>query len=573
VWRELKALLWLQWLLTRSMLRTHRVEDRLQAVRLLSRLAMLVMILPLFLLMGLALAVGLAMLPPVAARELAMITNVLLFGTWLLLPATYNSQLIERFDISQLFVHPIAFRTVVVGTALVSSLTMTGVWTVPLLVGEIAGLAWHQPLALPTIALGAVPVFALLVLTGRIMEDLFDLVAGDRRLRALALALLSLPFVFCWLGQMIVQQMTQETGQLPAFVQVPGLEELARIDQAKTPIDFVNRFGAFLEALRPSRLLVWTPPGWATAAMASAVGGTWWQGILLLAASVATVGLMLTIHAQVTRRLMAGAVLRTGPERVRHRQYRLRLPGPPAFWALFAKDWRYLWRSPATRRVLFSSLMMVVAAVLPLRGFRARDVAESWRDVAPLAAFLLAAAVTSMSTNMAITANHFGAFDRDGFASVVLSPVDRRYVLASANLSVLVLTLAQDLILALAIALLSGRWIVLPLGLFFGACVQVGIFPLCNLAAVLVPYRAQLKFTSGRRPGNLWGLAAWGVSALPVLAMVVLPYLFWRPGWAITLPLAVLYSGAVYVVTLRPLSRLLARREYAVAEAVSAGPT
>jgi hypothetical protein len=254
VWRELKALLWLQWLLTRSMLRTHRVEDRLQAVRLLSRLAMLVMILPLFLLMGLALAVGLAMLPPVAARELAMITNVLLFGTWLLLPATYNSQLIERFDISQLFVHPIAFRTVVVGTALVSSLTMTGVWTVPLLVGEIAGLAWHQPLALPTIALGAVPVFALLVLTGRIMEDLFDLVAGDRRLRALALALLSLPFVFCWLGQMIVQQMTQETGQLPAFVQVPGLEELARIDQAKTPIDFVNRFGAFLEALRPSRL-------------------------------------------------------------------------------------------------------------------------------------------------------------------------------------------------------------------------------------------------------------------------------------------------------------------------------
>jgi hypothetical protein len=56
-----------------------------------------------------------------------------------------------------------------------------------------------------------------------------------------------------------------------------------------------------------------------------------------------------------------------------------------------------------------------------------------------------------------------------------------------------------------------------------------------------------------------------------VLAMIVLPYLFWRPGWAITLPLAALYSGFLYAVTLRPLSRLLMRREHAVVEAVSAG--
>jgi hypothetical protein len=99
----------------------------------------------------------------------------------------------------------------------------------------------------------------------------------------------------------------------------------------------------------------------------------------------------------------------------------------------------------------------------------------------------------------------------------------------------------------------------------------VGIFPLCSLAAVLVPYRSQLKFTGGQRRGNLWGMAAWAISAVPVLAMIVLPYLFWRPGWAITLPLAVLYSGSLYATTLRPLSRLLMRREHAVAEAVSAG--
>ena len=573
MWRDLRTLFWLQWKLTRSMFRTRRVEDKLQAVRLLSRIAMLVLLLPLFLLMGLALAIGLAMLSPAAARELAMIANVLLFAVWLLLPASYNSQLVERFEMSRLFAHPIEFRAIVLGTTLVSLLTMTGLWTVPLLVGEIAGLAWHRPLASPLIALGALPVFTLLVLTGRIMEDLFDLVAGDRRLRALALALLSLPFLFCWLGQMIVQQAAERPDQLPPFLQLPEIDELARLEDAKTLAEFVDRIGILLEAVRPSRLLVWTPPGWATAAMTSALDGGRWQGAALFLASAGTVGLLLVIHATVTRRLMAGAALRTGPERVRQRHLGLRLPGPPALWALFRKDWRYLWRSPGPRRALFSSLMMVVAVVLPLRRFREQDVVEGFRDLVPLLAFLLAATLNSMSTNMALTANYFGTFDRDGYSSVALSPVDRRHVLASANLSILAFVLAQDLVLALAVAALSGRWVVLPLGMFFGLCVQVSIFPVCSLVAILAPYRTQLKFTSGHRRGNLWGLVAWVVSALPVLAMVALPYVFWQPAWAITLPLAALYSGLAYALTLRPLSRLLTRHEHTVLEAVSGGPS
>jgi hypothetical protein len=499
------------------------------------------------------------------------VVNVLLFAVWLLLPASYNSQLVERFEMSRLFAHPIRFRTIVLGTTLVSLLTMTGLWTVPLLAGEIVGLAWHRPLLLPLIILGALPVFALLVLTGRMMEDLFDLVAGDRRLRAVALALLSLPFLFCWLGQMVVQQAAERPDQLPPFLQLPELDELARLEEAETLAEFVDRVGAVLEAVRPSRFLVWTPPGWATAAMTPVLDRPWWHTVPLCLASAGTVGVLLALHAAVTRQLMAGAALRTGPERVRGHQFSLRLPGPPTLWALFRKDWHYLWRSPAPRRVLFSSLMMVVAVVLPMRGFRERSIAEGFRDLVPFLAFLLAATLNSMSANMAVTANYFGTFDRDGFSSMVLSPVDRRHVLASANLSVLVFVLAQDLILAVAVAALSGRWIVLPLGMFFALCVQVSIFPVCSVVAILAPYRAELKFASGHRQGNLWGMVAWVVSALPVLAMVVLPYLFWRPGWVITLPLAALYSVLVYALTLRPLSRLLARHEHTVLEAVSGG--
>jgi hypothetical protein len=217
--------------------------------------------------------------------------------------------------------------------------------------------------------------------------------------------------------------------------------------------------------------------------------------------------------------------------------------------------------------------MMTVAVVLPLNGFRGRDVAARFRDLVPLLAFLLAATLNSMSTNMAITANYFGTFDRDGFSSIAICPVDRRYVLAAANLSVLAFVLAQNLALALAIAALSGRWVVLPVGMFSGLCLQVSIFPVCGLAAILAPFRAELRFASGHRRGNLWGMLAWVVSALPVLSMVVLPCLFWRATWVLTLPLTALYSAVLYGLTLHPLSRLLSRHEHTILEAVSVGPS
>ena len=166
---ELQTLFWLQWKLTRSMFRGRRVADRLRLLMLLSRLAMFLFSIPTSVLIGCGLAVGMILLSPEAAHELATLTNVCIFFIWLSLPASYNSQLAERFEMSRLFAYPIRFRSIVVGSTLMSLLTITGMWTALILLGEIVGMAWHQPLALPLILIGAVPTFALLVLTGRIM--------------------------------------------------------------------------------------------------------------------------------------------------------------------------------------------------------------------------------------------------------------------------------------------------------------------------------------------------------------------------------------------------------------------
>jgi hypothetical protein len=571
MWAELKTLFWLQWKLTLSMFRSRRTRDALRILDLLLQAVKLTMTFPLFVLMGISLAVALILSSPDAAYELVMMVNAFLFFVWLVLPASYNSQLVERFEMSRLFPHPIRFRSLVVGSTVMSMLTMTGLWTVPLLLGEVVGLAWHQPLALPLILTGALPTFALLVLTGRIMDDLFDLVAGDRRLRALALALLSVPFMFCWMGQYILQNATDNYERMPEFLQVPGLEELSELEEPESFGEFLRVSSRAVEILGVSRVLVWTPPGWATSGMGLAVRGEWGRALAFLAGSTVLVGALLWAHAGVTRKLMEGAALGIGVERVKNRKLKWRLPGPPAFWALFHKDWSYLWRSPMPRRLLFSTLMMAVAIIFPLRDFASSDLSPGVRHAVPMLAFAFVATMVGMAINMAMTANYFGTFDREGAVTLSLSPVDRRYTLLSANLAVLIFAEAQYLVLAVVVAVLTRSWAVVPLGAFLGLCLQVGSLPVCSLVSILAPYRAQLKYTARRsRQGNIWGLLAWVVSAPPVLAMVMLPYIFWRPGLVLTIPLAALYSGMLYGLTLKPLSRLLQRREHSIWSAVTA---
>lgn len=564
MWSELRTFFWLQWKLTLSMFRGRRTSDRLRLLSLLSRIAMFVLSFPMFIAIGIALALGLILLSARAAYEVSMMVNVFLLFLWLLLPASYTSQLVERFEMSRLFPHPVRFRSLVVGSTLMSMLTMTGLWTLPLLVAQVVGLTWHQPLAFPLIALGALPTFALLVLTGRIMDDFFDLVAGDRRLRAWVLGVLSLPFMLCWLGQYLLQYATDDWQRLPGFAQVPMLSGWERLGEARGPSEF-------LEMLQLSRLLTWLPPGWATAGMGLAVRGEWWRGLAFLALSVAFVGLLLWIHAGITRRLMEGAALHIGAERVRTgMRWWLRLPGPPALWALFQKDWLYLWRSPMPRRLLFSMALSGVALLLPLREASQSEIWRRAPEALPLFVGTAAVTLISLMVNMGMTANYFGCVDREGFATLSSCPEDRRCTLVSANLTVALFVAASSLALLVVIGGLTRFWAVLPLGLYLTLCMQVGGSPAYNLAAIIGPYRTQLKFRSGRQRGNMWGMLAWAVAALPVLALIVLPYIFWRPGLALTLPLGAAYSVGLYALTLKPLARLLERREHEIWQAVTA---
>jgi hypothetical protein len=564
MWRDLKNLLWLQGRLTLAMFRTRRASERLRVAGIVLQIVNFVFILPLFVIMGVGIALlSILLFSPQATYEFLMLVNNGLFFVWLLLPASYNSQIVERFEMSRLFAYPIRFRSIVVGSTLISLLTMNGVWSVLILGGEIIGLAWHQPLALPLILLGTLPTFAILILTGRIMEDFFDLVAGDRRLRTLVLTVMMLPFMLLGLGQSFIQSAIQNYDQIPFLQKLPIQDLVAQLSTAQNP-------SQFLEILRPSRVLVWLPAGWTTAGMASASAGAWGRSVLFLAISLAAVGLLLWLHAGITRRLMEGAALGLGAERVRSRESRFtgRLPGPPTFWALLRKDWTYLWRSPATRRMIFAGLMAILPAVFILwqPGIENTD----FETIAPLVAGLLIIVMLSMMINMSITSNYFGIIDREGFGALAMSPVDRRQIIVSGNAIAFIVAAALYILVLVAVGAFTHNWGIVPMELCLGLCMQISGSPLYTLAAIIGPYRMQLQYTSGtRQRGNMWGMLAWLISGIPMALLLVLPYIAWKPALFVTIPLAILYSVGLYLLTLKPLAKLLQNREHAILEAVT----
>jgi hypothetical protein len=567
MWRDLKNLLWLQGRLTVAMFRTRRASERLHVAGVVLRIVGFLFALPFFVGVGAGIAlISILLLSPQATYELLMLVNNGLFFMWLVLPASYTAQIVERFEMSRLFAYPLRFRSIVAGSTLISLLTMTGAWSVIILAGEIVGLAWHQPLALPLILLGALPTFAMLVLTGRIMEDFFDLISGDRRLRTLVITIMMLPFMFLGLGQSFIQRLIQNYEDIPFLQRLPIQDLLAQLSTARS-------LSQFLEILRPSRVLMWFPAGWTTAGMASASAGAWGRSALFLALSVAAVGLLLWLHAAITRRLMQGAAVGLGAEKVRSHEGRLserfsgRLPGPATFWALLRKDWIYLWRSPGTRRMIFAGVMAILPAMFFIWQPGMED--TEFQTFIPLIAGLMIIMMMSMMINMSVTANYFGIIDREGFGALALAPVDRRQIILSANVTVfLAATVLHTLILAV-LAIFTRAWALLPLGVCLAVCMQISGTPLYTLAAIIGPYRMQLQYTSGaRQRGNMWGMLAWFIAGIPMALLLVMPYILWQPALFVTIPAAILYSVGLYALTLKPLANLLQRREHAILEAV-----
>ncbi len=563
---EIRTLLWLQWRLQISILRSRRADVWARLGRLLLALLMLIGIVPGFGLVAVGLGYALTRVSPAAGVELLLITNTLLALLWLLLPALYSSDLVERFDLGRIFAHPVSMGGLVTGSTLVSFFSPLGLGSLLLLMGEAVGLAWHRPLALPLILAGLAGTLVMLVLLGRLMEDLFDAVAGDRRLRGLLIFLLTAPFLVLLVGNYYVQIVVSDDAMRQGIVSrlLPNMPSL-------DGMGFGKGFDTLLRYAALSRVLGWLPTGWSSAGAGSAVLGNLPAGIAQLALGFLLVLGEFRLHGRVLRRLIQGGSIRLATQRVGRSGLEFDLPGPKDFWTLVAKDWIYLKRSPLTKMVVLGTPLLVVAL-----GFAAWQVvqvlpAESGiNEVLPY----IAGGLLLVSVNLAMcnfTANYFGAVDREGLPLLVLAPVNRRFVLLSQALVTLAFTLVQLLVILLLVAAITGRWAVLPWGLAAGLALHVSTLPAYMLVGILTPYRARMTFSSSSSQGNMWMVLAWLITSIPALLLAMVPALLYPTLMIPALVVAVLYAVALYAITLRPLANLLDRHAYRIVEVVGTG--
>ena len=248
----------------------------------------------------------------------------------------------------------------------------------------------------------------------------------------------------------------------------------------------------------------------------------------------------------------------------------LRPPAVPEQAAALAlATFRSLLRAPEVKMALGSSFVSVLI-VGGLVFFRSPP------DVPDTAKPFIATGVVMFSVFLLahFLANQFG-LDRDGFRSLILSPADRRLILLGKNLA----SLSVGAVLGSILLTLSFVWLHLPLLVFAASWFQLAaLLPLAgvagNVLSILVPFRIQ---PGSLKPTKLPGLAMLVVllsqmllpiALAPTFAPPLAELLWRRAGGPDEVPINLIFSvllavlaALVYWQTLKPLGRLLQRRE------------
>lgn len=256
-----------------------------------------------------------------------------------------------------------------------------------------------------------------------------------------------------------------------------------------------------------------------------------------------------------------------------------RLPGVPEPAAAVAlSTFRSQLRAPEVKMTWGTSFLVTVvvgASVL----FRAKaNMPDSTKP------FVVVGALTfSIYMLVQFLANQFG-FDRHGFRALVLSPVERRFILLGKNLATWPVgaTFGGLLLVILAV------WLRLPVSYFLAGVFQLVTLLLLasvggNALSILVPYRIE---PGSMKPTKMPALATLVMVLTQMLFPLVLAPLFLPPlaewlwqrvGWTALVPVNLLLSALLaglaailYWQTLEPMGRLLHRRELKILNTVTA---
>jgi ABC-2 type transport system permease protein len=493
--------------------------------------------------------VGYTRLSHALALQVLFIVLTGLYVAWIALPLLQYS-LNEGLDVTKLAILPVTRVERMVALLLATLLDIGTLAIVAFFIPIL--LAWaRSPAALGLIALALVLAYLHTVAMSQLVLAAMMGVLRNRRWRDLSIVLFAVIGASCSFGGQFASRFFEH------------------FDPRQGAAQFQN--------IHLDQYLQFTPPGMAARAIELAARGDYalalgWAGALL-----ALLPLVLVVWSWVLDRGVTSAESSGGGASTRTARRRTPAPGaaadlaravaparrrlfPGPALAITQKDLRYLWRDPQLKATLLSSLFILVLVVVPGFGF---DRGAGF-GLTPQRVLLTPLPTLAVVFNLSLNAL---GLERAGLQMLYLFPVKPLHVFWGKNLAVGVLTFGAQIVLATAMAAMTGGWFYIIPTLVGGLAAILALMGCGNVTSVLVPFhmrdlqtgRASLAADNGclRSVIGFVALGTAGLLLLPVIGLVFLPIQFeTRILLVVTLPFALLYGIVVHQV----LTRLIAPR-------------
>lgn len=586
-WEQFRAILWLRWRLSRNQfLRGSRAGAVVAALAMV-----LVISLAVSALAG-ATLIGVFALKSASATELMFIWDAVVFFVLLfsLIAVLAELQRSESVELTRLLHLPIGLKQVFVFNYLASLVSPGTVLALAVMLGLAAGMVINRGVAF-LLVMPLVVAFVFMV-TGWIYclrGWLLSLMINPRRRRS----------VIMWItvGVILAGQSPQlihlvvprkskpDPESPPATQEALSQQQIEAQEQARAAQD-EKKAQAIAVATRVNQWvpLLWLPNGIQALATGEFFPALWGSAGMF---ALGWLGLSRAYRATVrfyradervrpaTARPAAEAVVKPVRNWVERR-----LPWLPEDTAALAlAQFRSMTRAPEVRMMLAMGMFVAIflPAVLLLRGGvnpRLPDAIRPFIGTGVMGMVLF--------TLLQLMCNQFGC-DRDGFRGLVLLPTPRERVLLGKNLALFPLATVIMLVPLVAVSVLArlSPPTALATGFQFVAAFAL-VCALGNLGSILAPFRiaaGSLKPTKQSWPTALavmaehllFPLLIWPVFIPPALGLVLERWGGLPAGW-VNLFASILLAAAfaaLYRFSLRPLGRLLQRREKHMLSAVT----
>jgi ABC-2 type transport system permease protein len=484
----------------------------------------------------------------------------------------------ETIDLARLMHLPVSLRDVFYLNYLTSNLTLSVAVFMPAMLGLAAGSVVGRNLSF-VLLIPMVVVFFFMVTawTYCLRGWLASIMINPRRRRAIAVGITILAILCAQLPNLLVNVWARAAAG--DQTKHPVTAEDRAIHRAEAKAKLLRAFDGVLRVVP----VLWLPAG-ARGLADGRLGPVLWGGLGML--GLGAVGLQLAYRS--TLRFHGadydrGLRRKVQPTRSASQKTNRRLlverklpwvPDPVA--AVAMANLRSMMRAPEFKMALASELIFLVIGGSLILGGR-----SGFGEYGRL--FLTSGAVVVVFIGLIqILGNQFG-FDRDGFRSLVLTPVPRWQVLAGKNLAFLPFVMGVFAVILGVIAVLvrlSG-WLIVSAFLQFVAAF-LAVCMAGNLSSVLVPYRispGSLRATKNKATTVLFMMVVHMLFPLAMAPLWIAPLagmICGQRGWLPAEPVVMVVSGMLligaglfYGGSLSPLGRLLAHRERAILDVVT----